>query len=410
MSSRSPFRAGGFPAKAAGLYKKYEYLLFALAFLAVAAAMRICNFGHRSNDYNNFLAVWFDEIKAAGGLSGFASTVGDYTPMYKYIITFLTLLPFDSLYSYKAVSCLFDVILAVYAGLTVRHLKGSDLAGLLAYAAILFLPNVFLNSAVWAQCDAIFSCFCIMSFYYMLRGKGRLSMVFYAVAFSFKLQAIFYAPVVVVALLRKKLKLTDLLFFPLTYFLCGLPAWIAGMSFYDAYFGAYVTQVGEYSTLAMNVPNLYQLLPANYADGNLSRMLIFFAVGVCAIFCLFFYRANYRDSDRNWLIIAYTMTMVLPFVLPHMHERYFYLADIFAVLFAFTFKKKAYISAASIYCSLRVVIAYLYGGRDLSYPLLSCLELAAIVLLVLFALQELRPTAEKGPVPLTPPPKKKDPE
>ena len=76
--------------KAADIYKKYEYLVFAIAFLAIAAGLRVCWLDFRSGDYNSFLAKWFDEIKAAGGLKGFASTVGDYTPMYKYIITLIT--------------------------------------------------------------------------------------------------------------------------------------------------------------------------------------------------------------------------------------------------------------------------------------------------------------------------------
>ncbi len=375
--------------KLLGLYKKYEYPLFAAAFLAVAVIMRLCIFDHHSNDYDMFLSVWFEEIKAAGGLSALAADLGDYTPMYKYIITLLTFLPVNSLYSYKAVSCLFDVVMAIYVGLIVRQLGGSKLKGLLAYAAVLFLPNVFLNSAVWAQCDAIFTCFCIMSFYYMLKNMDNVSVALYAVAFSFKLQAIFYAPVIVVAILRKRLNLRSLLCFPLTYFLCGLPAWIAGMSFFDAYFAAYCTQVGEYPILTLGAMNLYQLLPFNYTYENLGRLLVFFSVGVCAMFCLFFYKKNYAERKENWVIIAYTMTTLLPFVLPHMHERYFYISDIFAVLFAFTFPKKIYIPAATVYASLRAVASSLFGAQDLSFPAVAFLEFAAIVALCLFAFRQL---------------------
>ena len=380
--------------KAADIYKKYEYLVFAIAFLAIAAGLRVCWLDFRSGDYNSFLAKWFDEIKAAGGLKGFASTVGDYTPMYKYIITLITYLPMNSLYSYKMVSCVFDVVLAVFAGLTVRHLLGGkDLAGLMAYAVVLFLPVVFLNGAVWAQCDSIYTSFCVMSFYFLLRGRGRLSMALYGVAFSFKLQAVFFAPAAVVFFLKGRLKFSDLLFFVLAYFLCALPAVIAGMSLFDALFGAYIIQAGEYARITLNAPNLDQFLSDSYnVSPELGNMLIFFAFGVCAIFCTYFYRADYRLDDKSMLLIAYLFSVLLPFVLPHMHERYFYMADIFAVIFTFVYPKKAYISAATAYCSLRAVVMFLFDGSGTKGSLTQVAVLmgAAIAALCIFVVGELK--------------------
>ena len=379
--------------KVVKLYKKYELLLFALGFLAIAILLRITNFDQVSGDFNTFLKGWYEEIKAAGGLKGFASTVGDYTPMYKYIITLLTYIPMKSLHSYKMVSCIFDVVLAVYVGLIVRRINKSDLSGLLAYAVTLLLPNVFLNSAVWAQCDSIFSCFCVMSFYYLIKDRGNLSMVFYAIAFSFKIQAIFYAPLVVIAVLKGKLKPLSLVFFPAVYCLCALPAIIAGMPVFDALLGAYVKQVGEYPAITLHAPNLYQILPHWYANEPLGKMLVFFAIGVCAVFCTALYRAKYELSDKNLLLIAYLATLLLPFVLPHMHERYFYLSDVFAVAFAFAFKKKSYLSAATIYCSLRAIVVYLYdtGMSKIDFPFVAFIMFAALVGLCIFAMQQLQP-------------------
>ena len=204
--------------------------------------------------------------------------------MYKYIITILTYIPINDLYLYKAVSCIFDGILAVYVGLVVRHLVKSDVTALIAYAVTLFLPNTFLNSGVWAQCDSIFTCFTVMSFYYMLRGKEKTSMIMYAISFSFKIQAIFYAPVIVIALLKGKLKWKSLPFFAVGYIACALPAMIAGMSPADALFGAYMKQVGEYNRLTLNAPNLYQFISDNYMrDDNISAMMVLCSLGICAI-------------------------------------------------------------------------------------------------------------------------------
>ena len=380
--------------KAKNLYKKYEYLLFAIAFLAIALLLRTSWMGFRSYDYEIFLAKWYDEIKALGGLRGFASEIGDYSPAYKYIITLITHLPINGLYAYKLVSFLFDILLAVFTGLTVRHILGeNDLAGLMAYAVVLFLPGVFLNSAVWAQCDSIYTSFCITSFYFTLRGRGRIAMVFFGLAFAFKIQTVFYAPAVVIYLLKGKLKVTDLLFALLAYVLCALPAIIAGMNVWKALFGAYITQTQEYSKLTMEAPNLYQMISENYIYSEpFAKMMIFFSFGVCAIFCTYFYRTRFRMDDRMALLIAYLFSLLLPYILPHMHERYFYLSDIFAVIFVFAYPKKAYIAATTAYCSMRAVVKYLFDGAGTNISLMQIAFLlgAAIVVLCIFVYGQTR--------------------
>ena len=137
-------------------------------------------------------------------------------------------------------------------------------------------------------------------------------MVFYAIAFSFKIQAIFYAPLVVIAVLKGKLKPLSLVFLPAVYCLCALPAIIAGMPVFDALLGAYVKQVGEYPAITLHAPNLYQILPHWYANEPLGKMLVFFAIGVCAVFCTALYRAKYELSDKNLLLIAYLATCFSP--------------------------------------------------------------------------------------------------
>lgn len=375
----------------AEVWEKYELLFFAIGFLTIAMAMRGVYFDFKTGDYNSFLSKWYAEIKSLGGFKGFASSVGDYTPMYKYIITILTYIPINDLYLYKAVSCIFDGILAVYVGLVVRHLVKSDVSALIAYAVTLFLPNTFLNSGVWAQCDSIFTCFTVMSFYYMLRGKEKTSMIMYAISFSFKIQAIFYAPVIVIALLKGKLKWKSLPFFAVGYIACALPAMIAGMSPADALFGAYMKQVGEYNRLTLNAPNLYQFISDKYMrDDKISAMMVLCSLGICAIACTGFYKYKGEISDKQWLLIAYAFSILLPYVLPHMHERYYYMADIFAVIFACVFVKKAYVSVLTIYPSFRVVQRYLfdYGDTKINFQFLAVIMLLGIIMLFQFIYSE----------------------
>ena len=383
------------------LWKKYELAVFAVILLVFAMLARGSYFDFKSGDYNSFLVKWFDEIKALGGFKGFASTIGDYTPMYKYIITILTYIPADSLYLYKAVSCIFDAVLAFYVGLIVRHFTKNDVTALIGYGVTLFLPNVFLNSGVWAQCDSIFTCFTIMSFYYMLRGNDITSMVMYGISISFKIQAIFYAPVIVIAVLRGKIKLTAFPFIFVSYILCAVPAVIAGMNPIDALFGAYLKQVGEYSRLTLNAPNLYQFLSDAYmTNKNISQMMVFSSLGIAAIIAIGFYKYKGETDDKKWLLTAYVFAITIPYILPHMHERYYYLADIFAVIFACVYAKKAYVAVLTIYPSMRVVMRYLFDLKNTKtdFKALAIIMLIGIVALfqVVYSEFSVNKTDKKG--------------
>jgi Gpi18-like mannosyltransferase len=61
---------------------------------------------------------------------------------------------------------------------------------------------VLFNSAAWGQCDGIYTCFIIMSLFYLLRERDILSMAMFGMAFAVKLQAVFFAPFVLVMLLQ----------------------------------------------------------------------------------------------------------------------------------------------------------------------------------------------------------------
>jgi Gpi18-like mannosyltransferase len=362
-------------------WKKYELLAFLLVVSGLAIFLRGSNFAFESNDYRAFLTKWFSALQEAGGFAGIGNVYGDYTPLYMYIMAFMAYLPSRDLYSIKFFSCIFDFILAVYVGLIVRRLRGTDLSFCIGYTLTLILPNVFLNSAVWAQCDSVYTTFTVMSLYYIMKGKDTSAMVFYGLAWSLKLQSIFFLPVVILAALKKKLRLWTLLFVPGVYFICGLPAVFAGMSFANAY-GVYFIQMGEYSSLTMNTPNLY-----NWITNLTSIDLVGFgngavALAVCAvgIAMLPLYRKEFRtDDDRIWLTMAAFFAAMMPFVMPHMHERYWYMSDIFALCLLLCNPKKWYVSAAVILPSLYVVCNYLFGVDSIDRSLLALVMLAGII-------------------------------
>lgn len=363
--------------------RKWDLILFFLGISAAALYLRYLNIPFESADYTYFLSHWYRDIKEAGGFRAIGRVVGNYTPPYMYLMALMTYLPMTDLAAIKLFSTLFDTVLAVSVGLTVRKVSKSDTRALMAYTATLFLPSVFLNSSVWGQCDSIYVSFLILSLYYLLAEKSIPSMVCFGLAFSFKLQAVFFLPVVILAALKGKLKLWSPAFAVFTYLVSGLPAVIAGMSVSDAY-GVYFLQAGQYTQLSMNAPNLYQWFPQLNADiGNpaLAASLVCFAFGAvgCAMLPLYKQKLN-TGNDLLWITVAVFFAALMPFVLPHMHERYWYLSDILALLLAFCTPKQWYASLALMLPSLYAVCCYLFGNSSAGLSQMAVMMLVGICL------------------------------
>ena len=374
------------------------------AFFAVVSVagflMRWLSFGFESMDYTYFLSRWYEEVEALGGFPAVGTVVGNYTPAYMLLMAAMTYLPLPPLYAIKLVSVAADYLLAVYVGLLVRRLSGSDVTGLTTYTAALFLPAVFLNSAVWGQCDSIYVAFLVMCLYYLMQERSVASMVCFGAAFAFKLQSVFFLPVVILAALKGKIRWWSPAAAVLVFFASGLPAILAGMSFADAY-GVYIQQAGQYSELSLNAPNFYivldRMVSAAACDAGFAASLVCFAFGAVGCTMLPLYRKRYdTGDDRLWLTMAAFFAAFMPYVLPHMHERYWYLSDILALVLLFVFPKRWYMSLAVMLPSLYAVCCYLFGSDRGKLPLMALLMLAGICLL---GLQLLRLVRAAKPLP-----------
>lgn len=344
---------------------------------AFALFSRISLFPYASGDYGQFLSHWFDTLQAAGGLPGIGLSLGDYTPPYVYILSLLTYLPIYSLYSIKLVSVLFDFVLAIAVMRTVYLSGRNKTAAIGAYAAVLFAPTVLLNSAFWAQCDGLYTAFLILSLCAYLREKPLAGTIYFSIAFCFKLQAIFFAPLLVFLWLKDRIKLRHFLVIPGIYLLSILPAWIAGRPIGEL-LTIYAAQSGQYSGISLNAPNLYIFIEGN-TDRALSTSAIFLCGGLVLLFLYLLYRQNTPVTKESILRVALFFALLLPYFLPHMHERYFYLADILAILYAFYRPRRFYLPVLVVGASLAAYIPFLFGGEPFSLRLASILMLLALL-------------------------------
>ncbi len=360
---------------------RLDLAAFLLVVSAAALALRYINLPFTSADYSYYLSKWYADLQAAGGFAGIGQVYGNYTPAYMYLMALMTHLPLTDVVAIKLFSIVFDYVLAVFVGLTVLHITRSKPSALMAYTATLFLPGVFINSALWGQCDSIFTAFLIMSLYFLLKERSVASMLCFGLAFSFKLQAIFFLPIVIIALCKRKLKWWSPLLAVAVFLASGLPAILAGMSPGDAY-GVYFVQASYYEKLSMNAPSLYEAIQQlmTYAPyEGFDSSLVWFAFGATGCAMLPLYRKRFPIEDSMvWLLAALFFAAFMPFVLPHMHERYWYFADILAVILVICRPRMWYAALLLMIPSLYAVAVYIFRVENRYLPAFALVMLVGI--------------------------------
>lgn len=382
MSVRWKEKCSAGREKIKAFFLKAEIPLLYIGVAIAATLLRVTLFGGRSNDFNSFLLKWYTAIQEEGAIHALGRQIGDYTPAYFYVLTVLTWIPVEPLYAIKAVSCIFDVLLAVFVALCVKEGTGKKYAAFASYCVVLLLPSVFLNSAAWAQCDSIFTAFCVLSVYLLMKNRNISAVIVYGVAFSFKLQAIFLAPLFAVLWFKKKIPLWSPLLVVGVYFLFCVPSWLCGRSLWSLltiYFG----QAGEYSALTLNAPSFIALFGdiSEYHRERVSAMLVVLAFTVTGLL-IYVCARHAKWSKECFIDFGFLFSLVVPFLLPHMHERYFYLATVFSVIYAFLRPKRLHTVLLSEFCSLYVICRYLYSINYLSLQLVALAQLVNVILLL----------------------------
>ena len=322
-----------------------DALLIMLLPIGAAFLARALCLDYAGTDYNNFLSRWYLFFRENGGFAAVARAVGDYNVPYLYFMAFISCLSTPDLYLIKLFSIAFDAALAWGCLRLVRCLRGrdeADSAPLIAFAAALLLPTVVLNGSYWGQCDGIYGALAVHAVALLLEGKNKTSVALMGLAFSFKLQAVFVLPLWGVLWLAKKVKFRELWVFPLTYAVVIIPAVLLGKPLRETLL-VYFNQVGEYPRLTLNAPSVYQFLPYDMtraASDSSPVLSALSAAGVAAaaalVLILLFLglRLGERLDGRTCMAIAVVLAVAVPFLLPRMHERYFFLADVFTLCWA----------------------------------------------------------------------------
>ena len=370
-----------------GLLKRRGILLLSVALVALAMVLRGFCMEHETADYRDFLAKWVQFFRDNSGVKALSQSVGNYNVPYLYFLSLASYLPVRDLYLIKLFSVLFDVALAWGILRLARRFAG-EMGRLAGFLVTLFLPTVVLNGAYWGQCDSVYAAFAVWSVALALEDKPIRSVAAVALSFAFKLQAVFLMPVFLIFIFAKKLKWYHLGVFPLTYLIVVLPAVIAGRPLLDTVL-LYWNQAGTVGAgLNYNSPSMYALVPYAAESAGLSILGIAAAFAfLLLLFVLCYFRRKKLD-DRALLVCALLISVAVPFLLPHMHDRYFFIADALSLVLAVAVPQLAHVPVCVSFASLMGYHAYLlqrwFLGRPQSMAWGACALLAVIATLALY--------------------------
>ncbi len=301
----------------------------------LAFAARAYVFDYETLDYQNFLTRWVEFFRLNGHFRALSRSVGNYNIPYLYFLAFFSLLPIRDLYLIKLLSTFFDVLLAWGATLLLGRFTKKNGVRIACFFTVLCLPTVFLNSAVWGQCDSSYTALLVLALYLALDDRPVPSMICAALAFGFKLQAVFVLPVFAVLWMAGKFNWKHFLVFPAAYILLVLPAVLLGRPFWETV-TLYFSQTGSIGdALNYNSSSIFAILWRVTDTARASKIAVAAAFVYMLLVLVICYVNRKRLSDRAVLGAAVLLAVGIPFLLPHMHDRYFFCADILTLVLAF---------------------------------------------------------------------------
>ena len=230
---------------------------------------------------------------------------------------------------------------------------------------------------------------CSLALYCLLRDWAGRALLLFSIAFAFKQQTLFLLPVFFVLWAKGKLPLKYFLLLPAVYVALCLPALLAGRPFFEL-LTIYLEQANTYPRLTSSAPNLYQWLPDDGKVFGLAGLI--FAVTLAGFLCYACLKSDAPWEKYLTVRLALASAILVPFTLPYMHERYFYLADCLAIIYAFYFPRRFYVPLAVVMISLFSYFPFLFGDYTvIKLPYLALLMAVVLVIVLVDLFKDLYP-------------------
>lgn len=308
---------------------------------------------------------WLRHLAERGPLTALGTPFGDYTPPYYYLLSLAVPLvgavPGETLV--KLVSLAGTLLLAASVWRLARALRIGRPE--LVAAVTLLLPGVALNTALMGQCDALSTAPLVMAVAAVIERRSARMFLWCGVAAAVKVQAVFCAPFFLAMAIRHRAPWHEWLLAPLATLAMFAPALLLGWPLGDL-LTIYTRQAGFFEELSRNAPNIWaivQVLPLGLPLTGLANAA---ALGASAAYAAHF--GTRPLTDRATVAAAALAPLIVVGLLPRMHERYFYAADVLVFVWAMASRRpRDWITAALVNAgSLLGILAYGTGVEELA--------------------------------------------
>jgi hypothetical protein len=327
--------------------------------LALAVVARAIYWNLRPPDMSLFLEPWFAHIVHYGPIGAFAHPFSNYEPAYLYVLALGSLA--HGLLAPMTIIKILSVLGTLFLTLALGDLLKAAGAERRSALLLLLLPSVVINDALLGQCDALWAGSCLFALAAMMRGHSLRSLVWCGVAVAFKAQAAFIAPVIAGALIGRRAPWWHWSIPPLVFLASLVPPWLLGwpgiklLTVYldQASLDQIAGRLGN-PWMAFTVAGVEQ--PVNWF------MLGYAAAGAAAVAIAALAARSCRDP-RLLLVLGALSATALPFLLPKMLERYYFLGDVLTLALALSFRNRNATCAALAVqaASALSLMTYLYS-------------------------------------------------
>jgi len=333
-----------------------------VALAALALFERVVCFPKRPPDMSIFLEPWFGHIVHFGPIQAFAHPFSNYEPAYLYVLAFGSLFHawLAPMFIIKTLSVVGTVFMA-FAFADLLNAAGADRRGAFL---LLVLPSVAINDALLAQCDALWTGCCMLGLAALIRRRTLSAMIWCGLAISLKLLAAFMAPVIVGAMIGQRAPLRHWVVPPLVFLATLVPPALLGWPVMKL-----LTVYMHQATVDQLVGRLANpwMFGTMYAPELASQWFVagYIAAGVAALVICGLAARNSRDPKLLILLGALAGT-ALPFLLPKMLERYYFLGDVMTLALALAWINRPSAVAVRVVqiASMLTHLTYIYFFYD----------------------------------------------
>jgi len=361
--------------KKSSLETRAIYGIFIILFI-ITILIRVSLVKFQSGDYATF-SGWYDFLKLHG-IHSFKYSFSDYNPPYTYFLYIATLLPVSKIVAIKSILIFFDYVLALSVYFFVKLFRPKNYMPIIASLVVLFLPTVLLTSAFWGQFDEFYTAFIVFSLYFGLKGKSRWAWIFFGIAIAIKLQAIFFLPVLLL-MIFKRIKWYDAIWGIVSFVVLTFPPLLVGRSF-SSIINIYKNQTNLFSgLLTLNAPSMWAWVPS--IDFQYFNKFGIYLTGATALLLILFGVIYKKYKKVDFVVFTSLMLILMPFLLPQMHERYFFPAGIGSLLLAFIYPEYFWIAVAVQVITLFAYAPFLFGINIIPMSILAVFILIIICLI-----------------------------